>query len=53
MLSKCGYQVVDVKTNSSNTIKFKLMRLLSLGLLKDFTVYQYIIKAAKQSIKHL
>lgn len=47
MFADCGYEIQSVRTNASRTLKFKIANLLSFGLFRPFTVYQYRITARK------
>jgi len=47
MLSDTGYHIERVKTNRSISWKFRLLNIFSFGLMRQFSVYQYIILARK------
>jgi 2-polyprenyl-3-methyl-5-hydroxy-6-metoxy-1,4-benzoquinol methylase len=47
MFLDSGYQIVVVRENRSNTLKFKVINALSLGLFRKFTVFQYIVIVKK------
>ena len=47
MIKESGYKILEIKPKKSNTLKERLLRYCSLGLFNDFTIFQYIIKAAK------
>jgi SAM-dependent methyltransferase len=49
MFRKTGFEILSVKTNQSVSWKFKLLNLCSFGLLKPFSIYQYLIIAKKKN----
>ncbi len=48
MFNDTGYHIQQVKTKRSISWKFRLLNLFSLGLMRQFSVYQYIIVAKKR-----
>ncbi len=51
MFNEAGFQIVLWKTISSKTIKSKLAELLTFGLLKPFTIQQFLLIAKKMRVK--
>jgi len=47
MLNKAGFVIVKVNVNRSVSWKFKLLNFCSFGLLRPFSIYQYLIVARK------
>jgi 2-polyprenyl-3-methyl-5-hydroxy-6-metoxy-1,4-benzoquinol methylase len=48
MFNETGYLIQQVNTNRSIGWKFKLMNLFSLGLMRQFSIYQFIVVAKKK-----
>lgn len=48
MFHETGYLIQQVNTNRSISWKFKLLNLFSLGLMRQFSIYQYIVVAKKK-----
>jgi 2-polyprenyl-3-methyl-5-hydroxy-6-metoxy-1,4-benzoquinol methylase len=47
MIHEAGFEIFKISTNRSNSWKFKLLNVFSLGILKEFAVYQYILAARR------
>lgn len=47
MFHESGYSIQQVKTNRNSTWKHILMHILSLGLLRQFSIFQYLVVATK------
>ena len=50
MFRETGFTIQQIETNRSRSWKFKLLHLFSLGLLRPFSVFQYIFVLKKQNI---
>ncbi len=48
MFQETGYQIQHVTSNRSISWKFTLLNIFSLGLLRQFSIYQYIIVAKRR-----
>lgn len=49
MFRETGFEIVKVADNRSISWKFKLLNFCSFGLLKPFSIYQYLVVAKKTS----
>jgi 2-polyprenyl-3-methyl-5-hydroxy-6-metoxy-1,4-benzoquinol methylase len=47
MFSDTGFDIIKIKRNKGKNWKFTLFNILTFGLLKEFSVYQYLILAKK------
>jgi 2-polyprenyl-3-methyl-5-hydroxy-6-metoxy-1,4-benzoquinol methylase len=47
MFQQTGYTIFRIRTNRSKSWKFKLLNIFSFGIMRQFSVYQYIILARK------
>jgi hypothetical protein len=50
MFEVTGFTVEEVRVNRSKSWKFILLRIATLGLLRRMEVYQYIVRAKRQTI---
>ena len=48
MFSDCGFWIETIYKNKGQSLKFKLFNILTFGLLKQFSIYQYIVIARKK-----
>ncbi len=48
MFNSCNLRVIDHKTNKSRSWKFFILNIVSLGLMKNFFVFQHIFKLCKK-----
>jgi SAM-dependent methyltransferase len=48
MFARAGYEIEQIKTNRSVSWKFTLLNILSFGLMRPFSICQYILVARKK-----
>ena len=48
MFSETGFEIIKINENRNESLKFKIINLLSCNLLKKFSVFQYLILAKKK-----
>jgi len=47
MFAEAGFEILKIKRNKGKNWRFVVMNILSLGLLTEFSVFQYLILAKK------
>jgi O-antigen biosynthesis protein len=53
MFKETGYTIVKIESNRSRSYKWTLLNIASLGLLRPFSIYQYIIVANSNKIENI
>jgi len=48
MFADTGFEIIKINDNRNESLKFKIINMLSFNLLKKFSVFQYLILAKKK-----
>ncbi len=49
MFNDCGYEIIKIEDNRNNSMKMRILNIVSFGLFKPFSIFQYLIVARKSN----